>query len=79
MKLHEVRMRIHPRYRLSLCFKKSVDYDSLELVRSPSTQTGRFATNDRRPGVDRCARLIRENNFAAVGNPLGIDRAMSGA
>jgi hypothetical protein len=72
-------MRIHPRYRLSLRFKKSVDYDGLELVRSLPTQTGRFATNDRRSGVDRGASLIREDNFTAVRNPLGIDGAMSGA
>jgi len=74
-----VRMCIHPRYCLSLCFKESVDYDRLELVRSLSAKTGRFATNDRRPSVDRGAGLIWENNLAAVRNPLGIDRTMSRA
>ena len=33
---------------------------------------------DRRSGVDRGAGAIREDNFAAVGNSLGIDGAMSG-
>jgi hypothetical protein len=45
-------MRVRPRGRLSLCFKKSVDHDGPELVCSPSTKTSRFATNDRRFGVD---------------------------
>ena len=36
LKRHEVRMRIRPGHRLSLCFKKSVDHDCLELARSPS-------------------------------------------
>jgi hypothetical protein len=78
LKRHEVGMRVRPRDRLSLCFKKSVDHDGLELVRSSSAKTSRFATNDRRSGVDRGAGAIRENNFAAVGNSLGIDGAMSG-
>src|SRR5436305_9749462 len=72
-------MRVGPRDRLSLCLKKSVDYDGLELARSSSAQTSRFATNDRRSGVDRGAGAIREDNFAAVRNSLGIDGAMSGA
>src|SRR5438128_4890921 len=72
-------MRVGPRDRLSLCLKKSVDYDGLELARSPSAQTSSFATNDRRSGVDRSAGAIREDNFTAVRNSLWIDRAMSGA
>src|SRR4029077_12887359 len=71
-------MRIRPRDRLALCFKKSVDHDGLELARSSSTKTGRFAANHRRSGVDRSAGAIREDNFAAVRNSLGIDSAMSG-
>jgi hypothetical protein len=78
MKGHEVGMRVRPRHRLSLCFKKSVDHDGLELARSSSAKTSRFATNDRRSGVDRGAGAIREDNFAAVWNSLGIDGAMSG-
>src|SRR5256885_12637662 len=30
LKRHKVWMRIRPRHRLSLCFKKSVDHDGLE-------------------------------------------------
>ena len=71
-------MRVRPRHRLSLCLKKSVDHDGLELARSSSAKTSGFATNDGRSGVDRGAGAIRENNFAAVGNSLGIDGAMSG-
>ena len=77
LKRHEVRMRVRPLDRLSLCFKKSVDNDGLELGRSSSAQTSRFAANDRRSGVDRGARAIREDNFTAVRNSLGIDGAMS--
>src|SRR5438067_2174882 len=72
-------MRVGPRDRLSLCLKKSVDYDGLELARSPSAQTSGFATNDRRSGIDRGAGAIREDNLTAVRNSLGIDRAMSGS
>jgi len=72
-------MRVGPRDRLSLCLKKSVDYDGLELARSSSAQTSSFATNDRRSGVDRGAGPIREDNFTAVRNSLGIDGAMSGS
>src|SRR6266404_4827240 len=72
-------MPVRPSHRLSLCFKKSVDYDGLELARSPSAKASGFATNDRRPGVDRGAGAIREDNFTAVRNPFWIDRAMSGA
>src|SRR5205809_4430957 len=72
-------MRVGPRDRLSLCLKKSVDYDGLELARSSSAQTSSFATNDRRSGVDRGAGTIWEDNFTAVRNSLGIDGAMSGA
>ncbi len=79
LKRHKVRMRVRPDHRLSLCFKKSVDYNGLKLARSPSAQTSSFATNDRRSGIDRCAGPIRENNFTAVRNPLWIDGAMSGA
>ena len=75
---HEVGMRVCPRDRLPLCFKKSVDHDGLELARSPSAETSRFATNDRWSGVDRGAGAIREDNFTAVRNSLGIDGAMSG-
>jgi hypothetical protein len=71
-------MRVRPRDRLSLSFKKSVDYDGLELACSPPAETSGFATYDRRSGVDCDARAIREDNFAAVGNSLGIDGAMSG-
>jgi len=78
LKGHEVGMCVRPCHRLSLCFKKSVDHDGLELARSPSAKTSRFATNHRRSGVDRCAGAIRENNFTAVRNSLGIDGAMSG-
>ncbi len=59
-------MRVCPRHRLSLCFKKSVDHDGLELARSLSAQTSGFATNDRRSGVDRCAGTVREDNLAAA-------------
>src|SRR5436189_5186349 len=72
-------MRVRPRHRLSLCFKKSVDHDGLELARSPSAQTSGFTTNDRRPGVDRGAGAIREDNFTAIRNSFWIDRAMSGS
>jgi len=34
LKRHKVRMRIRPRDRFSLCFKKSIDHDGLELARS---------------------------------------------
>jgi hypothetical protein len=71
-------MRVRPRDRLSLCFKKSIDHDGLELARSPSAYTSGFATDDRRSGVDRGAGSIREDNFTAVRNSLGIDGAMSG-
>ena len=71
-------MRVRPRHRLSLCFKKSVDHDSLELARSPSAKTSGFAANDRRSGVDRGAGAIREDNFSAVRNSLWIDGAMPG-
>jgi hypothetical protein len=33
LKRHKVGMRVRPRHRLSLCFKKSVDHDGLELAR----------------------------------------------
>jgi hypothetical protein len=79
LKRHKVRMRVRPRDRVSLCFKKSVDDDGLELARSPPAQTSRFATNDRRPCVDRRAGAIREDNFTAVRNSFGIDCTMSGA
>jgi hypothetical protein len=36
LKRHEVGMRVRPRDRLSLCFKKSVDHDGLELARGLS-------------------------------------------
>jgi hypothetical protein len=78
LKGHEVGMRVRPRGRLSLCFKKSVHHDGPELARTSSAKTSRFATNDRRSGVDRGAGAIREDNFTAVGNSLGIDGAMSG-
>ena len=79
LKRHEVGMRVRPRDRLSLCFKKSVDHDGLELARSPPAQPSGFATNDRRPCVDRGASAIRKDNFTAVRNSFGIDGAMSGA
>src|SRR6266516_2359036 len=79
LKCHKVRMRVRPRHRLSLCFKKSVDHDGLELARSPPAQASGFATDDLRTGVDRGAGAIQEDNFTAVRNSLGIDRAMSGA
>src|SRR5713101_2919035 len=79
LKRHKVRMRVRPRHRLSLCFKKSVDHDSLELARSPSAEASGFATNDRRSGVDCSAGAIGEDNFTAVRNSLWIDGAMSGA
>jgi len=72
-------MRVRPRDSLSLCFKKSVDHDGLGLARSSSAQASGFATNDRRSGVDRGAGAIREHNFTAIRNSLGIDGAMSGA
>src|SRR5260370_24550466 len=71
-------MPVRPSQRLSLCSKKSVDYDGLELARSPSAKASGFATNDRRSGVDRGAGAIREDNFTAVPNSLRIDGAMSG-
>jgi len=79
LKGHEVGMCVRPCHRLSLCFKKSVDHDGLELARSSSAKTSRFATNDGRSGVNRGAGAIREDNFTAVRNSLGIDGAMSGA
>ena len=39
---------------------------AFKLARSSSAKTSRFATNDRRSGVDRGAGAIREDNFAAV-------------
>jgi len=72
-------MRIHPGYRFSLCFKKAVDDDRFKLIRGSSTKTSRFAASDRRSGIDCGARFIGENNFAAIRDSLGIDRAMSGA
>ena len=78
LKGHKVRMRVRPRDRLALSFKKSIDHDGLELARSPPAYTSRFATNDRRSGVDRGAGAIREDNFTAVRDSLWIDGAMSG-
>jgi hypothetical protein len=72
-------MRVRPRYRFSLCFKKSVDHDGLKLAGGSSAQAGGFATNDRCSGVNRSANCIGENNLAAIRNPLWIDRAMSRA
>src|SRR5260370_40065449 len=71
-------MPVRPSHRLSLCFKKSVDHDGLELARSPSAKASGLATNDRRSGVDCGAGAIREDNFTAVRNSLWIDSAMSG-
>src|ERR1700676_4296545 len=72
-------MRVRAPHRLSLCFKKSVNYEGLELARSSSAQTSGFAANDRRSGIDRGAGAIREDNFAPIRNSFWIDRAMSGA
>ena len=72
-------MLVRPRDRLSLCFKKSVDHNGLELASGSSACASCFATNNRRSGVNRGACAIREDNFTAVRNSLGIDGTMSGA
>ena len=67
-----------PRGRLLPRFKKSIDYDGVALIGSFSGAARCFAINDIRSGVNRCARAIRENNFAAIRNSFWIDGAMSG-
>ena len=71
LKRHEVGMRVRPRHRLSLCFKKSVDHDGLELARSPSAQTSGFATNDRRSGVDAVQARSGKTTLLPYGIRLG--------
>ena len=76
-KRHEMRMRTLPRECLLTILKEAIDHDGIALHGGVTSQSGRFAIDHGRTAVNRDTSGVREYYFAAIGNSLRIDRAMS--
>ena len=70
-------MRALPRECVPAIFKEAIDDDGIALRGGVTSQPGRFAIDHGRTTVDRDTSGVREYYFAAKGNSLRIDRAMS--
>ncbi len=76
--INKRRIRIRPNQRLTFGLEEFVDHDGVAFVNGAARFSRGFAISNRCAGVDcveSCA--VRKNNPAAIGNPSGIDRAMS--
>jgi hypothetical protein len=70
-------MRTLPRECISAILKEAIDHDGIALRGGVTSQPRRFAIDHGRTTVDRDTSGVREYYFAAKGNSLRIDRAMS--
>ena len=74
---YEFRMRIRPEECLPLGLKKTIDDERVPFKSCPARAAGRFATDHSAAGIDGGEDAVGEDDFAAIGNPARIDRAMS--
>jgi hypothetical protein len=74
---HEVRVAPRPAQGLLLRFEKAIDHDGVAFDCIPPQTSRRLAAPHRRTGIDRHECAVRQDNFAAVGNPPRIDRAVA--
>jgi hypothetical protein len=70
-------MRTLPRECVLAIFKEAIDHDGIALRGGVTSQARRFAIDHSRTTIDRDTSGVCEYYFAAKGNSLRIDRAMS--
>src|SRR5436190_15353214 len=70
-------MGFRPGDRLLFGAEKTIDDNGIALSHSPSARARSFAMDHTRSAVHSHARRIRKDDFAAIGNFLWIDGAIS--
>ena len=70
-------MRALPRECILAILEEAIDYDGAALRGGVTSQPGRSAIDHGRTAIDRDTSSVREYYFAAKGNSLRINRAMS--